>query len=110
MLQERRQSDEMVMKSCLLGHGKDPYKEKLREAFRNDGDSCSSYVCNASFGTGAFGEGEIFNTTFVSQLMFGTWETSWRNGTVHALRKITQTRAFTVPNTRVAQIHTNTGQ
>jgi len=87
MLQQRRQSDEMVMKSCLLGYIKDPYREKLREAFRNDGDSCSSYVRNASFGTDAFGEGEIFNTTFVSQLMFGTWETSRRNETVHALRK-----------------------
>jgi hypothetical protein len=58
-LQERRQSDEMVMKFCLLGHIKDPYKETLRQAFRNDGDSCSSYVCNAFFGTDAFAEGDI---------------------------------------------------
>jgi hypothetical protein len=54
--------------------------------------------------------GEVFNMTFVSQLMFGTCETSRRNETVHVLRKITQAPASTVRDTGVTQIPTNTGQ
>jgi len=38
-LQERRLYDEMVVKACLLGHIKDPYKEKMREAIGNRVDS-----------------------------------------------------------------------
>jgi len=38
-LQERRQYDEMVVKTCLLGHIKDPCKEKLRDAIEKRVDS-----------------------------------------------------------------------
>ena len=34
-LQERRQYEESVVKVCPLGHTKNPYKAKMREALRN---------------------------------------------------------------------------
>jgi len=86
-LQERRLRDEMVVKSCLLKHIKDPYKQKLREAIRNRVDSYSRSVRKASLGlmrmardiyrhvtgikTVAVPE-DFFGKTFIPHLILGT--------------------------------------
>jgi len=49
-LQERRQYDEIVVKVCILGHIKDPYREKVREAIRNRDESYSLSIVKVSSG------------------------------------------------------------
>jgi len=48
--QERQLYDEMVVKTFLLGHIKDPYKEKLRDAIKKRVDSYSKSIVKASSG------------------------------------------------------------
>ena len=48
--QERRLYDEMVVKTFLLGHIKDPYREKLRDAIEKRVASYSKNIIKASSG------------------------------------------------------------
>jgi len=48
--QERRLCDEMVVKTFLLGHIKDPYREKLRDAIEKRVDSYSKSIVKVSSG------------------------------------------------------------
>ena len=48
--QDRRLFDEMVVKTFLLGHIKDPYREKLRDAIKKRVDSYSKSIVKASSG------------------------------------------------------------
>jgi hypothetical protein len=101
-LQERRSYDVMVVKSCLLGHIKDPCQQKLREAMRNRVESYPMSVHIASLAlmhlvrkmyrdmkdveiVGVLGE--FFNKSFIRHLMFGTGETSRGNDRAHALHE-----------------------
>jgi len=49
-LQERRQYDETEVKVCILGHIKDPYREKVREAIRTHDESYSLSIVKVSSG------------------------------------------------------------
>jgi len=49
-LQERRPYHKMVVKTCLLKHIKDPYREKLRDAIKKRVDSYSESIFKASSG------------------------------------------------------------
>ena len=101
-LRERRQYDEMVVKTCLLKHNKDPHKQKLREAIRNRVDSYSKSIVKASSGLMHLVRemyrdvthvemveipDEFFDKTFVRQLMLGTEETWRENERVHVLHE-----------------------
>jgi len=48
--QERRLYDEVVVKTFLLGHIKDPYREKLRDAIEKRVASYSKNIIKASSG------------------------------------------------------------
>jgi hypothetical protein len=91
-----------VAKSFLLEHIQDPYKEKLREAIRNRGDSYSKTIVKASSGLMHLASemyrdvkhmetveipDEFFDMTFIRHLMLATEETRKENEWVHALHE-----------------------
>jgi hypothetical protein len=93
-MQERRMYDEMVVKTFLHGHIKDPYREKLRDAIRNRVDSYSKSIVKASSGLMHLARemyedvthmetvevpDELFDTTFISHLMLCTGEARREN-------------------------------
>jgi len=101
-LQERRQYNEMVVKAFLLGHIKDPYREKLRDAIEKLVDSYSKSTVKASSGLMHLARemyedvahmetveipDEFFDKTFIRHLMLGTAETRRENERVHALHE-----------------------
>ena len=57
--QERQLYDEKAVKAFLLGHIKDPCKEKLRDAIGKRVDSYSKSIVKASSGLMHFGEGDV---------------------------------------------------
>jgi len=100
--QDRRLYDEMVVKTFLLGHIKDPYREKLRDAIKKRVDSYSKSIVKASSGLMHLARemyrdvtdmetveipDEFFDKTFIRQLMLGTEETRKENERVHALHE-----------------------
>jgi hypothetical protein len=85
--QERQLYSEMAVKACLVGHVKDPYREKLREAIRNRVNSYSKSILKASSGRMHLARemyrdvahmetveipGEFVNKTFFRYLKHGT--------------------------------------
>jgi hypothetical protein len=100
--QERRLYDEMVVKAGLLKHIKNPYREKLRDAINNRGDSYSKSVVNASPGLMHLVRemyrdvthmqtveipDEFFDVTFIRHLMLGGEKTRKENVLVHGLHE-----------------------
>jgi hypothetical protein len=100
--QERRLYDERVVKTFLLGHIKDPYREKLRDAIKKRVDSYSKIVVKASSGLMHLARemyrdvtdmetveipDEFFDKTFIRHLMLGTAEALKENVLVHALHE-----------------------
>jgi len=98
--QERRLYNEMVVKAGLLGHIKDPYREKLRDAIEKRVASYSKSIVKASSGLmhlvrEMYRDGthmetveipdEFFDKKFIRQLMLGTKEARMENERVHAL-------------------------
>jgi len=101
-LQQRRLYDEMVVKTFLLKHIKDPCKEKLRDAIRNHVDSHSKSIVKASSVLMHLARemyrdvthtetveipDEFFDKTFIRHLMLGTAEALKENVLVHALHE-----------------------
>jgi len=91
--------DEMVVKTFLHGHIKDPYREKLRDAIRNRVDSYSKSILKASSGLMHSAKemyrdvmhmetveipDEFFGKTFIRHLMLGTAEARRETELVHA--------------------------
>jgi hypothetical protein len=85
--QERRLYDEKVVKTFLLGHIKDPYREKLRDAIEKRVDSHSKSFVKASSGLMHLARemyrdvthietveipDEFFDKSFIPHLMLGT--------------------------------------
>lgn len=113
------------MKARLLGHIKDAYELKLREAVRNRVASHSKSACHASLGlmhmaremyndimhmeTVEIRE-EFFNKTLIPYLMLGTGETPRRNERVHAIHENHPQCCFNGSRYRVALILILTGQ
>jgi hypothetical protein len=92
----------MVVKTCLLEHIKDPYREKLRDAIKKRVDSYSKCIVKASSGlmhlvreiykdVTYMETVEIpdvfFDKTFIPHLMLGTAEAQGENVLVHALHE-----------------------
>jgi hypothetical protein len=100
--QERQLYSEMAVKACLVGHVKDPYREKLREAIRNRVNSYSKSILKASSGRMHLARemyrdvahmetveipGEFVNKTFFRYLMHGTAGSAEGNERNHALHE-----------------------
>jgi hypothetical protein len=100
--QERRLYDEMMVKIFLLGHIKDPYREKLRDAIEKRVDSYSMGIFKASSRLMHLARemyenvvhlktveilDELFDETFIRYLMLGTVEAREENERVHALHE-----------------------
>jgi hypothetical protein len=92
----------MVVKTFLLGHIKNPYKEKLRDAIETRVDSYSKSIVKASSGLMHLARDmyeyvahmetveipdEFFDKTFISRLMLGTEEARRENELVDALHE-----------------------
>jgi len=100
-LRESRHYHEIIVNACLLGHTKNPYKERLRDAIRNRNESYSRSIIKASSGLMHSVETyrdvthiktvevpeEVFDRTFIRHLMLGREGTSMRNERVHALHE-----------------------
>jgi len=95
---ERRLYDEKVVKTFRLGHIKDPYREKLRDAIKKRVDSHSKSVVKASSGLMHLARemyrdvtdmetveipDEFFDKTFIRHLMLGGEKTRRENVLVH---------------------------
>jgi len=102
MRQERRLYDEMMVKTFLLGHIKDPYREKLQDAIEKRVDSYSKSIVKASSGLMHLARemyrdvthmetvdvpDEFFDKMFIRQLMPGTEKARKENERVHALHE-----------------------
>jgi hypothetical protein len=100
--QERRLYNEMVVKTFLLGHIKDPYEQNLRDAIRNRVDSDSRSIIEASPGLMHLARevyrdvthmetveipDELFDQTFIRHLMLGTGEARRGNERVQVLHE-----------------------
>jgi len=94
--------DEMVVKTLLHGHIKDPYREKLQDAIRNRVDSYSKSIVKASSGLMHLVRemyrdvthmetveipDEFFDITCIRHLMLGTAEARKENVLVDALHE-----------------------
>jgi len=101
-MQERRMYDEIVVKTLLHGHIKDPYREKLQDAIRNRVDSYSKSIVKASSGLMHLARemyedvmhmetveipDEFFGKTCIRHLMLGTAEAPKENVLVDALHE-----------------------
>jgi hypothetical protein len=100
--QGRQLYDEKVVKTFLLGHIKDPCKEKLRDAIEKRVDSYFKSIVKASSGLMHLARemyrdvmhmetveipDEFFDKTFIRQLMLGTEEARRENVLVHGLHE-----------------------
>jgi hypothetical protein len=100
--QERRLYDEKVVKTFLLGHIKDPYREKLRDAIEKRVDSHTKSIVKASSGLMHLARemyrdvtqmetveipDDFFDKTFLRQLMLGTGESRRETQLGHALHE-----------------------
>jgi len=100
--QERRLYDEKVATTILLGHIKDPYREKLRDAIENRVDSYSKSLVKASSGLMHLARemyrdvtqietveipDESIDKTFIQHLMLGTEKARKENVLVHTLHE-----------------------
>jgi len=122
--QERRLYDEKVVKTFLLGHIKDPYREKLRDAIEKRVDSHSKSFVKASSGLMHLAREmyrdvthietvdipeEFFNKSFIPHLMLGTAEARKENEQCMPYTKTSQNSASRVLDTRVTEIFTHRG-
>jgi len=121
--QERRLYDEMVVKAFLLGHIKDPNREKLRDAIEIRVDSYSKSIVKASSGLMHLARemyrdvthmqtveipDDIFDKTFIRHLMLGTGEMRRENEQYMPYTKTSRNSASKVIDTAVTEILTHT--
>jgi len=100
--QERRLYDQMVVKTCLLKHIYDPYREKLRDAIKERVASYSKSIVKASSGLVHLARemyrdvahmetveipDEFFDKTCIRHLMLGSEEARRENMLLHALHE-----------------------
>ena len=108
------------MKSFLLGHIKDPYREELRDAIKKRVDSYSKSIVKASSELMHCARemyedvthmeivevaDEFLDKTFIRHLMLGTEETQRKNELVHAFHEKHTSYGF--DGTRVTGIFTH---
>ena len=113
------------MKTFLLGHIKDPYRDKLRDAIERRVASYSKSIVKASSGlmhlaSEVYREvthmetveipDEFFDKTFIRHLMLGTEEARRENELVHALHENMPFTASRVPDTGVTRMFTTMGR